>query len=123
MEFNNQRSEKMGKERQPDEEWRAGFQGAQRWVNLVASYVAIVGIVDIVEALIPRESSVIEWIAQFLPMDVSESSRLGMYLTGFFLLAIARGIWRRKRAAWLGVRVARSIVPFVTLLADPAIVS
>ncbi|HEX4201296.1 MAG TPA: hypothetical protein VHY59_07235, partial [Chthoniobacterales bacterium] len=84
----------------PDSEWDAEFKNARRWVDLVAWFVAAVGLIDVLEGLIPREPRVIAWMAQFLPMDVSESSRLGMYLTGFFLLAIARGIWRRKRAAW-----------------------
>jgi phosphatidylglycerol lysyltransferase len=87
-------------ENQSEKDWQAEFQRAQGWVNLVACLVAAIGFIDILEALIPREPSVIEWMEQFLPMDISESSRLGMYLTGFFLLAIARGIRRRKRAAW-----------------------
>src|SRR6516162_7857276 len=91
---------KVRKDWKTDKEWQAEFQGSQHWVNVVAWFVATVGLIDILEALMPREPSVIEWMQQFLPMDVSESSRLGMYLTGFFLLAIARGIWRRKRAAW-----------------------
>jgi phosphatidylglycerol lysyltransferase len=90
----------MSKECKSEKEWNAKFMGPQRWVNVMAWFVAGVGLIDIVEALIPREPSVIEWMEQFLPIDVSESSRLGTYLTGFFLLAVACGIWRRKRAAW-----------------------
>jgi phosphatidylglycerol lysyltransferase len=79
---------------------------------LIAWFDAAAGLVDILEGLIPREPSVIHWMEQFLPMDVSESSRLGMYLTGLSLLPIARGpafhhivlalallgllIWRRR---------------------------
>ncbi|HYZ73218.1 MAG TPA: hypothetical protein VE641_09075 [Chthoniobacterales bacterium] len=91
---------KPGRGLKSDREWNAEFKNAWRWVDLVAWFVAAVGLIDVLEGLIPREPRVIAWMAQFLPMDVSESSRLGMYLTGFFLLAIARGIWRRKRAAW-----------------------
>jgi phosphatidylglycerol lysyltransferase len=72
----------------------------QRWVHLVAWFVAIIGIFNIVEAIFPKEPSVIDWMEEFLPMDISESSRVGTYLTGFCLLAIARGLWRRKHAAW-----------------------
>lgn len=79
---------------------------------MIAWFDAAAGLVDILEGLIPREPSVIHWMEQFLPMDVSESSRLGMYLTGLSLLPIARGpafhhivlalallgllIWRRR---------------------------
>jgi len=91
---------KLGRDWKTDKEWNAEFKSARRWVDLVAWFVAVAGLIDLLEGLIPREPRVIAWMEQFLPMDVSESSRLGMYLTGFFLLAIARGIWRRKRAAW-----------------------
>jgi phosphatidylglycerol lysyltransferase len=91
---------KPDKDLRSDNEWNTEFQKARHWVDLVAWFVAAAGLIDLLEGLIPREPRVIEWMEQFLPMDVSESSRLGMYLTGFFLLAIARGIWRRKRVAW-----------------------
>src|ERR1700739_1630482 len=94
------RMPKLGRDWNPDNEWTAEFKNARRWVDLVAWFVAAAGLIDLLEGLIPREPRGIEWMEQFLPMDVSESSRLGIYLTGFFLLAIARGIWRRKRAAW-----------------------
>ncbi|MGA8477990.1 MAG: phosphatidylglycerol lysyltransferase domain-containing protein, partial [Chthoniobacterales bacterium] len=111
---------KMSKEWKSDKAWKIEFQGARRWGNLVAWFVAAAGLIDILEALIPREPSVIQWMEQFLPMDVSESSRLGMYLTGLFLLAIARGIWRRKRAAWwLGV-VLLSLTTLLQFARGPA---
>jgi phosphatidylglycerol lysyltransferase len=94
------RMPKPEKDLRRDNEWNVKFQKARHWVDLVAGFVAAAGLIDLLEGLIPREPRVIEWMEQFLPMDVSESSRLGMYLTGFFLLAIARGIWRRKRVAW-----------------------
>jgi phosphatidylglycerol lysyltransferase len=111
---------KMNKEWRPDKEWKAEFQGAQCWVNLVAWFVAVAGLIDILEGLIPREPIVIHWMEQFLPMDVSESSRLGMYLTGLFLLAIARGIWRRKRAAWWLAVVLLSLTTLLQFARGPA---
>jgi phosphatidylglycerol lysyltransferase len=86
---------------------------------LVAWFVAAAGLIDILEGLIPREPSVIQWMEQFLPMDVSESSRLGMYLTGLFLLAIARGIWRRKRAAWWLAVVLLSLTTILQFARGP----
>ncbi|MGA7125450.1 MAG: phosphatidylglycerol lysyltransferase domain-containing protein, partial [Chthoniobacterales bacterium] len=104
------RMPKLGRDWKPDNEWNAEFKHARRWVDLVAWFVAAAGLINLLEGLIPREPRVIEWIEQFLPMDVSESSRLGMYLTGFFLLAIARGIWRRKRAAWWLAVILLSVI-------------
>jgi phosphatidylglycerol lysyltransferase len=111
---------KMSKECRSDKEWKVEFQEAQRWVSLVAWFVAAIGLFDILEALLPREPSVIEWMEQFLPIDVSESSRLCMYLTGFFLLAIARGIWRRKRAAWWLAVVLLSLTTLLQFARGPA---
>ena len=112
---------KVRKDWKTDKEWQAEFQGSQHWVNVVAWFVATVGLIDILEALMPREPSVIEWMQQFLPMDVSESSRLGMYLTGFFLLAIARGIWRRKRAAWWLAVILLSLTTLLQFARGPSL--
>jgi phosphatidylglycerol lysyltransferase len=84
----------------PSKEAQSEFRRTQRWVHLGAWFVAITGILNILDALWPIEPRVLDWMEQFFPIDVSESSRLGMYLTGFCLLAIARGLWRRKHAAW-----------------------
>jgi phosphatidylglycerol lysyltransferase len=88
---------------------------AQRWVHLVAWFVATIGILNIIEAILPKEPRVIDWMEQFLPMDISESSRVGMYLTGSCLLAIARGLWRRKRAAWWVALVLLSLTSVLQL--------
>ena len=88
----------------------------QKWVHLVAWFVAIIGILNIVEAVWPKEPSVIDWMEEFLPMDISESSRVGMYLTGFCLLAIARGLWRRKHAAWWVALILLSLTSVLQLL-------
>jgi phosphatidylglycerol lysyltransferase len=111
---------KVRRDCKTDNEWQVEFQGAQRWVNVVAWFVAAVGLIDILEALMPREPSVIEWMEQFLPIDISESSRLGMYLTGFFLLAIARGIWRRKRVAWWLAVILLSLATLLQFARGPA---
>jgi phosphatidylglycerol lysyltransferase len=114
MEFpTKQTTSNISKERRFDREWKIEFHDAHRWVNLVAWFVASAGLIDILEGLFPREPSVFQWMEQFLPMDISESSRLGMYLTGFSLLGIARGIWRRKRAAWW---LAVGLLSLTTLL-------
>jgi phosphatidylglycerol lysyltransferase len=93
----------------PSKEALSEFRRTQRWVHLGAWFVAITGILNILDAVWPNEPRVLDWMDQFLPIDVSESSRLGMYLTGFCLLAIARGLWRRKRATWWAAVVLLSL--------------
>lgn len=84
----------------PNTEAQAAFQRTQHYVHLVAVFVSGVGVIGIFEAFLPREPSVFEWPEQFLPIDLSESGRIGMLLSGICLLGIGRGVWRRKRAAW-----------------------
>ncbi len=115
------RVSKVRRDWKTDNEWQMEFQGAHRWVNVVAWFVAAVGLIDILEALMPREPSVIEWMEQFLPIDISESTRLGMYLTGYFLLAIARGIWRRKRVAWWLAVILLSLATLLQFARGPAL--
>lgn len=104
----------------PSKEAQAQFRHTQRWVHLVAWFVATVGLIDILEAFLPKEPGVIEWMEPFLPIDVSESSRLGMYLSGFCLLGIARGVWRRKRAAWWIAVVLLSLTTILQLARELA---
>jgi lysylphosphatidylglycerol synthetase-like protein (DUF2156 family) len=65
----------------------------------------------------PRPADTLELVVH--RKDVSESSRLGMYLSGFFLLAIARGIWRRKRAAWWLAAVLLSLTTLLQFARGP----
>jgi phosphatidylglycerol lysyltransferase len=103
----------------PSKEAQAEFRRTQRWVHLVAWFVATVGLIGIFEAFLPREPIVFEWLEQFLPIDLSEYGRIGMYLSGFCLLAIARGLWRRKRAAWWIAVVLLSLTALLQLARGP----
>ncbi len=103
----------------PSKEAKAEFRRTQRWVHLVAWFAATVGLIGIFEAFLPREPSVFEWLEPFLPIDLSEYGRIGMYLSGFCLLGIARGLWRRKRAAWWIAVVLLSLTAVLQLARGP----
>jgi phosphatidylglycerol lysyltransferase len=97
-------------------EFQRETQHHRRLVHGVAWFVAFIGLLNIVEAIFPNEPGVVDWMEQFLPMEIAESSRLGTYLTGFCLLAIARGVWRRKRAAWWVALVLLSLTSVLHLV-------
>ena len=103
----------------PSKEAQAEFRRTQRWVHMVAWFVATVGLIGIFEAFLPKEPSVFEWLEQFLPIDLSESGRIGMLLSGICLLGIARGVWRRKRAAWWIAVVLLSLTAVLQLTRGP----
>ena len=76
---------------------------------------AVSGVVNVVEALVPKPFEVLEWMAQYCPFHVSERSRVLLLAGGFLQLALSRGLFRSKRAAWtlsLGLLV---IIPFLHL--------
>jgi phosphatidylglycerol lysyltransferase len=76
------------------------------WLSLC---FALSGLVNIVEALLPKSFEVLEWMAQYFPFHVSERSRMLLLAGGFLQLVLSRGLFRGKRAAWglsLGLMVA-----------------
>jgi phosphatidylglycerol lysyltransferase len=76
---------------------------------------AVSGVINIVEALLPKSFDVLDWMAQYFPFHVSERSRMLLLAGGFLQLVLSRGLFRGKRAAWalsLGLLVT---IPFLHL--------
>ncbi|MBX3739671.1 MAG: DUF2156 domain-containing protein [Akkermansiaceae bacterium] len=69
-------------------------------IRLLVAAVLIIGLINLLEASMPKSADVIDWMQQWLPLGVSEDSRLMLLLSGLSLLFLARGLSRRKRVAW-----------------------
>lgn len=69
--------------------------------SFLAAAVALAGAVNILEAVLVKEPAVLQWMEQFLPFSVSQRSRFLLLGAGIFQLLLSRGIYRRKRAAFL----------------------
>ncbi len=69
-------------------------------VRILVSAVLLIGLINLFEALMPKSADVIDWMQQWLPLGVSEDSRLMLLLSGISLLFLARGLSRRKQVAW-----------------------
>ncbi len=63
--------------------------------------VLAMGVINLLEALFEKPPGVLAWMEQWLPLGVSEKSRLLLLLSGLAFLALARGLRRHKRMAWL----------------------
>ncbi len=66
-----------------------------------ALLTGLVGIVNLVSAVTPSVGERVKWIEEIFPFEVRVSGHLFAALSGFFLLALAANLLRRKRVAWL----------------------
>lgn len=80
----------------PSTGWRRG-----RGATVLAVAVGFCGLVNIAQGLLPKEPDVLLWMEQFLPFAVSQRSGVLLLGGGLFLLLLSRGLYRRKRAAFL----------------------
>lgn len=80
---------------------------------ILAAAVALAGLVNIVQALVPKEPDVLRWMEEFLPFEVSQGTRVLLLGAGLFQLVLSRGLLRRKQAAFL---LALGLVVVIPLL-------
>jgi lysylphosphatidylglycerol synthetase-like protein (DUF2156 family) len=69
-------------------------------VRILVAAVLIIGLINLFEAMMPKSTDVIDWMQQWMPLGVSEDSRLLLLLSGISLIGLARGLGRRKQIAW-----------------------
>lgn len=67
---------------------------------LVPFVVGLVGVLNVLSALWPREPAVVRELEQWLPLAVMQRSRALMLLAGVALLQVTRNLSRRKALAW-----------------------
>lgn len=70
-------------------------------IRVLAWAVALMGLVDLLEALFQKPGFVIAWMEQWVPLGVTEKSRLLLLISGVCQLALARGLARHKHIAWV----------------------
>ncbi|WP_170157535.1 phosphatidylglycerol lysyltransferase domain-containing protein [Roseimicrobium gellanilyticum] len=70
-------------------------------IRVLVLAVAIMGAVDLLEALFQKPPGVLAWMEQWVPLGVTEKSRLLLLLSGLALLSLARALRRRKHIAWM----------------------
>jgi lysylphosphatidylglycerol synthetase-like protein (DUF2156 family) len=83
-----------------------------RWADLhavVPFLVGLMGVLNVLSAIWPREPAVMRVVEQWLPLEVTQRSRALMLLAGVALLQITRNLARRKALAWWVAVVALSV--------------
>jgi phosphatidylglycerol lysyltransferase len=83
-----------------------------RWADLhavVPFLVGLLGVLNLLSAIWPREPAVMLQLEQWLPLEVTQRSRALMLLAGLALLQVTRNLGRRKALAWWVAMVALSV--------------
>ncbi len=76
---------------------------------LVPFVVGLMGVLNLLSALWPREPQVMRELHQWLPLEVTQPSRAVMLLAGVALLQVTRNLARRKALAWWVAVIALSV--------------
>ncbi len=70
-------------------------------VRAVALLTALMGVVNLLSAVLPALHARFVVLRAFLPLEVVRGAHLASALAGFALLVVAIGLWRRKKVAWI----------------------
>lgn len=81
----------------------------------LAASVAACGLINLLEGLFPKDPDVLVWMADYLPFEVSEHSRMLLLGGGLLQLALSRGLFRGKRTAWAMSLALMLALPFLHL--------
>ena len=76
---------------------------------MVPFVVGLLGVLNLLSAIWPREPAVMMQLEQWLPLEVTQRSRALMLLAGLALLQVTRNLGRRKALAWWVAVVALSV--------------
>lgn len=87
----------------------AGMVSRRATLMLLPASVALCGFSNILDSIIPSSSAIIDKIQAWIPLEVSQHGRFILFLSGAMLLALARGLRRRKRVAWNMTAVILSV--------------
>jgi phosphatidylglycerol lysyltransferase len=83
-----------------------------RWADLhgvVPFVVGLMGVLNLLSAIWPREPVVVSRLGLWLPLEVMQRSRALMLLAGIALLQVTRNLSRRKALAWWVAVVALAV--------------
>ena len=86
---------------------------SETWnVRIVAIMTAVMGVINVLSAVTPALAERLLILEQYSPLSVRQGGRLTAALSGFALILMAGGLWRRKHVAWLatlGILVVSAI--------------
>jgi len=70
-------------------------------VRVAAVIVGLMGVIGVLSAMTPSLPQRLDLLDPLLTNAVRHGARLAAVLSGFFLILISHGLWRRKQVAWV----------------------
>lgn len=81
--------------------------------RLVAVAVGLSGLLHLTVALHPQSHWVTDQLEDWTPFHIAMASQGLLLMSALGQLALGRGLWRRKRAAWWGTLVVLTVTPLL----------
>ncbi len=103
---------------------RPGVGRRQRWwrgylrrsPGIAAAIAALLGVLSLVDAFLPRERTRVHAITGVIPVPASAAATAVVAVAGLLLLRIAAGLRKRKRRAWLVALTVAAVVTAVNVV-------
>jgi phosphatidylglycerol lysyltransferase len=77
--------------------------------GLVPFMVGMMGVVNLLSAILPRSYHSVQWISSWLPLEVTQRSRSLMLMAGLALIQVTRQLSRYKLLAWYVALISLSL--------------
>jgi phosphatidylglycerol lysyltransferase len=84
-------------------------------IVMLAWLVRLSALLNLLSSLLPYKPKFIHWLVPWVPFEISDGTRLRMFLTSLLLFILASGLARGKRTAWLLTIGTLAIAPILHL--------
>ena len=89
------------------------FVGPSWSIVLLTWLVRFSALINLISSLLPEKPSFVHWLGPWMPFEISEGTRLRMFLTSVLLFTLASGLKKGKRTAWLLTIATLAIAPIL----------
>ena len=84
-------------------------------IVLLAWLVRLSAFINLISSLLPQKPNLVHWLGPWMPFEISEGTKLRMFLTSMLLFILASGLAKGKRTAWLLTMATLAIAPILHL--------
>jgi phosphatidylglycerol lysyltransferase len=84
-------------------------------IVLLAWLVRLSALINLISSVSPSIPKFVHWLKPWMPFEITEGTRLRMFLTSLLLFILASGLARGKRTAWLLTMATLAIAPILHL--------